>query len=1197
MDSPRSVTSEMSEGRRLPASIANASKEELQRKLIEALKALKLRDRKLQQLSTVSEELKAIKDRTEPDETLSEKLAKASEELEVAKQDCKDLAAQVNDLTSEKQGLVEESSAASKALRDHMDSSQAMEEMVASLRSALKSMAEEQEEAFTRIAEEKEQKEILEIALADAQSRIRHVEEGHSRTESKNEEEMAYYRKRVGDLEGDVRASAQEKDGIESQAARLRTELENLKSRCEEEGANFSKSAADWQKRVSELEGLLEETQAKLGEESDGDRELARMAARISELENENSALKAEQQEGEGTVSIAYAQELERSAEKYRKKCDELEAEISASKTVADEALKKVEELEAQAQGIKSENERLTEAERLTCRELSQRLSQIDDFRRLEAQLRSDFCELEQRAQQAEGEVADLEESLATERQTFETERSGWVDQVEELQDHIEELQAEETAEEEEGEDGQEPVPVEGTKKRHEEKIATLKEQLAAAKAECKELTAKLAKAEESLAKTTKQHNEAVAESEGNFTREKAEIRKGHKQELAKLNSDLEKTEGAKASLTEELSRSKLGLERIKEEKDKLAGEFAKLQSDMEKIEEEKAKLSEQVSQITAERDAVEEEGRTAIAELSSRATHFRADATKVPGLEKKVSELLKQLADSKREMERRLATSKEEWLAERTKISKELSFEKSQSSRLEEEAKSKSAQVDELENTLQQIQPQLSEYKNQIEEGALAMEGKNQEITQLAHRVEEQSKELENWKESNDGEKEKMKKVLVELRKRLDRANTQQRKSELEAAELRGKAEAEKQSMAVELDSTRSQSEQAATELKEYKIRAHALLKSKDMELQELKEGADVRSDIAEQLTALEETAEALTVERDELQTQLAEREDSFTRHLDDLTEEFRVQLDGMSAEVLQYKGAAEAASREAEQWKASSLDHQRRANEGHHEAAVSAADTSEVTELQQALEKTSLELDSLRTTSEEVCQAKDEEITRLLHLNSDLKGRLDAASASPRMDHYGRHPKDDFTGDSVMTHTDAFEFENLLNDRGEAASVASNTSVDRGLTWGEGGDSKIFALAQRQAQRDEAILSVEKRNRALEAEVLDLERELKLREEQDAVLKEALRDADRRREQQENMLDQVDMEYLKNTVVKLLETGEAEALLPVLCRLLKLTDEEEKGVRASVKAVREKQAKEAVEAAGASGGLLSGLSNWAWS
>lgn len=35
---------------RLPASIANASKEDLQRKLVEALKALKSRDKKLQQV-------------------------------------------------------------------------------------------------------------------------------------------------------------------------------------------------------------------------------------------------------------------------------------------------------------------------------------------------------------------------------------------------------------------------------------------------------------------------------------------------------------------------------------------------------------------------------------------------------------------------------------------------------------------------------------------------------------------------------------------------------------------------------------------------------------------------------------------------------------------------------------------------------------------------------------------------------------------------------------------------------------------------------------------------------------------------------------------------------------------------------------------------------------------------------------------
>lgn len=153
-----------------------------------------------------------------------------------------------------------------------------------------------------------------------------------------------------------------------------------------------------------------------------------------------------------------------------------------------------------------------------------------------------------------------------------------------------------------------------------------------------------------------------------------------------------------------------------------------------------------------------------------------------------------------------------------------------------------------------------------------------------------------------------------------------------------------------------------------------------------------------------------------------------------------------------------------------------------------------------------------------------------------------------------------------------DTFQFSNLINESEEIVSVASNSSKQDWVGGIEGGDAKIFALAQRQAGREEALASALKMNQRLEAEILDLEREVKLREEQEAVLKKALRDADRRQHQQDGLLENsIDMEYLKNTVVKLLETGEAEALLPVLARLLKLSVEEEGAVRVSLKATND--------------------------
>ncbi|KAJ0097831.1 hypothetical protein Patl1_29241 [Pistacia atlantica] len=58
-----------------------------------------------------------------------------------------------------------------------------------------------------------------------------------------------------------------------------------------------------------------------------------------------------------------------------------------------------------------------------------------------------------------------------------------------------------------------------------------------------------------------------------------------------------------------------------------------------------------------------------------------------------------------------------------------------------------------------------------------------------------------------------------------------------------------------------------------------------------------------------------------------------------------------------------------------------------------------------------------------------------------------------------------------------------------------------------------------------------------------------------QEAMLKEELRSMERKQKR-----EGVDMTYLKNVVVKLLETGEVEALLPVIAMLLQFSPEEGK-------------------------------------
>ena len=100
---------------------------------------------------------------------------------------------------------------------------------------------------------------------------------------------------------------------------------------------------------------------------------------------------------------------------------------------------------------------------------------------------------------------------------------------------------------------------------------------------------------------------------------------------------------------------------------------------------------------------------------------------------------------------------------------------------------------------------------------------------------------------------------------------------------------------------------------------------------------------------------------------------------------------------------------------------------------------------------------------------------------------------------------------------------------------------------------EQQIVVLARQQAQREEEVLSCRRQIEALQGEVAEAEQENRLRAQQEAVLKEELRSADR-----SCAREGADMTYLKNVVVKLLQTGDRKNLLPVLAMLLHFSPQE---------------------------------------
>ena len=132
--------------------------------------------------------------------------------------------------------------------------------------------------------------------------------------------------------------------------------------------------------------------------------------------------------------------------------------------------------------------------------------------------------------------------------------------------------------------------------------------------------------------------------------------------------------------------------------------------------------------------------------------------------------------------------------------------------------------------------------------------------------------------------------------------------------------------------------------------------------------------------------------------------------------------------------------------------------------------------------------------------------------------------------------------------------------------------------------------------AERDRQLAAARRRCAEVEGEVAELEREVALRQAQEAALKEAVRDLQREVERLQLPGKKGEMEYLKNVMLKLFETGEAGSLLPVVATVLRFSPAELGRCRAAV-AARADHAAAAARGAGGEGGgsYLGSLASWA--
>ncbi|KAK6152997.1 hypothetical protein DH2020_012636 [Rehmannia glutinosa] len=145
--------------------------------------------------------------------------------------------------------------------------------------------------------------------------------------------------------------------------------------------------------------------------------------------------------------------------------------------------------------------------------------------------------------------------------------------------------------------------------------------------------------------------------------------------------------------------------------------------------------------------------------------------------------------------------------------------------------------------------------------------------------------------------------------------------------------------------------------------------------------------------------------------------------------------------------------------------------------------------------------EQNTFRDLADKMMEEKDKEISRLLDDNKNLQQLLDS------------RPSFDFPWELMVAALQKQE--------------ASNSTTSAA-------EQQILVLARQQAQREEELAQTQRHILALQEEIEELEHENRLHRQQETMLKEELRNMERMQKR-----EGVDLTYLKNVILKLLETG----------------------------------------------------------
>ncbi|XP_020882796.1 protein GRIP isoform X1 [Arabidopsis lyrata subsp. lyrata] len=441
----------------------------------------------------------------------------------------------------------------------------------------------------------------------------------------------------------------------------------------------------------------------------------------------------------------------------------------------------------------------------------------------------------------------------------------------------------------------------------------------------------------------------------------------------------------------------------------------------------------------------------------------------------------------------------------------------------------------DNAAETISSLQVLLAEKESKIAEMEAAATG---EAARLRAAAETLKGELAHLKSENEKEKETWEASCGALKSKLEIAESNYLQAEIEVAKLRSQLGSEMSMQTqilstkdAELKGAREEINRLQSEFSSYKIRAHTLLQKKDMELAAAKDSEQIKS-LEEALKEAEKEVYLVSAERDRAQQDLQGALASLEKELEeragalkDASEQIKnleVKLDSTVARNQAEKQAWEEDLRVLEEtWR-------RRC-----EALTAQNEASSAEGIEKELEDAKLrnkrlkeEHESVREFADRLIEEKDREISRLVdeikHLRKSMEPKPVWNKSPSQVHHYGNN--------------------NTESQQQDVSNLSTSAA-----------EHQILILARQQAQREEELAQTQRHILALQEEIEELERENRLHSQQEAMLKTELREMERQQKR-----EGVDMTYLKNVILKLLETGEVEALLPVVGMLLQFSPEE---------------------------------------